>query len=184
MGVTDWAGNLAVQKIIQKENGDLALAPVDSVAEGFTARRLLSVKKPEVLVKAKDSYVYMDTFTCYESFLIQGEFCYEKEGIFGLSFDFDGNPGLNKFIAVNPAEHKLQLWFNEGDTLITETAAELQPGEIYSFTYIQEGSVGIFYIDGVAALTVRLYGASGKPIQLFAKENSVQFMSLEQYTRP
>ena len=184
MGVTDWAGNLAVQKIIQKENGDLALAPVDSVAEGFTARRLLAVKKPEVLVKAKDSYVYMDTFTCYESFLIQGEFCYEKEGIFGLSFDFDGDPGLNKFIAVDPAEHKLQLWFNEGDTLITETAAELQPGEIYSFTYIQEGSVGIFYIDGVAALTVRLYGASGKPIQLFAKENSVQFMSLEQYTRP
>ncbi|MEH2939630.1 hypothetical protein [Lawsonibacter sp. JLR.KK007] len=184
VGVTDWAGNLAVQKMIQKENGDLALAPVDSVAEGFTARRALAAKKPEVLVKAKDSYVYTDVFTCYESFLIRGEFCYEKEGMFGLSFDFDGDPGLNKFIGVNPTEHKLQLWFNEGDTLIAETAAELQPGKTYSFTYIQEGSVGVFYIDGAAALTVRLYGASGKPVQLFAKDNSVQFTSLEQYTRP
>lgn len=52
-GVTGWAGNLAVQKIVQKENGDLALAPVDSVAEGSTARRALAVKKPEVLVKAE-----------------------------------------------------------------------------------------------------------------------------------
>ena len=104
--------------------------------------------------------------------------------MFGLSFDFDGDPGLNKFIGVNPTEHKLQLWFNEGDTLIAETAAELQLGKTYSFTYIQEGSVGVFYIDGAAALTVRLYGASGKPVQLFAKDNSVQFTSLEQYTRP
>jgi len=44
--------------------------------------------------------------------------------------------------------------------------------------------VGIFYIDGIASLTVRLYGASGKSIQLFAKNNSVLFTSLQQYTRP
>ena len=100
-----------------------------------------------------------------------------------MSFDFNGDPGLNKFIAVDPAENKLQLWFNEGDILITETAVSLQPGEPYSFTYVQEGSVGIFYINGIASLTVRLYGASGKPIQLFAKNNSVLFTSLRQYTK-
>lgn len=68
--------------------------------------------------------------------------------------------------------------------MIAETAIDLHPGETYSFTYIQEGSVGIFYIDGMASLTVRLYGASGKPIQLFAENNSVLFTSLRQYTRP
>ena len=101
-----------------------------------------------------------------------------------MSFDFNGDSGLNKFVAVDSAENKLQLWFNEGDTLITETAVSLEPGETYSFTYVQEGSVGIFYIDGIASLTVRLYGASGKSIQLFAKNNSVLFTSLQQYTRP
>lgn len=116
--------------------------------------------------------------------MLSGEFRYAGEGTFGLSFDFNGDPGLNKFITIDPAQNKLQLWFNEGDTLITETAVDLQPGETYAFTYVQEGSVGIFYIDGMASLTVRLYGVGGKPIQLYAQNNSVLFTSLRQYTRP
>jgi hypothetical protein len=67
--------------------------------------------------------------------------------------------------------------------LIAENAIELEAGKNYSFTYIQEGSVGVFYIDGIAALTVRIYGASGKAVMLFAENNSVLFTSLRQYTR-
>lgn len=182
-GVTDWAGNLVVQKIVQTENGDLVLVPVDAITDGFTVRRLLAIEEPHMFVEAEDAFTYTDVFTCYESFLLSGEFRYEKGGSFGLSFDFNGDPELNKFITINPAENKLQLWFNNGTTLITEAAAELQPGKTYSFTYIQEGSVGIFYIDNIASLTVRLYGASGKPIQLFAENNSVLFTSLRQYTK-
>ena len=44
--------------------------------------------------------------------------------------------------------------------------------------------MGIFYIDGMASLTVRLYGASGKTIQIFAENNAVLFTSLREYTRP
>ena len=43
--------------------------------------------------------------------------------------------------------------------------------------------MGVFYIDGEAALTVRIYGASGKPIKLFAENNTVTFTSLRQYTK-
>lgn len=181
VGVNDWAGNLAVQKIAQKENGDLVLLPVEAIAAGFSTPQTLS--KDEVTVDAQDAYTYTDAFTCYESFLLRGMFSYEREGTFGLSFDFNGDPGLNKFITINPAENKLQLWFNEGDTLITETDVDLQSGETYPFTYIQEGSVGIFYIDGMASLTVRLYGISGKPVYLFARNNSALFTSLQQFTR-
>lgn len=184
VGVTDWAGNLAVQKIVVKENGDLILAPVDAIAGEFNVRRALAVDQPHISVESEDdAYTYVDAFTCYESFLLSGEFRYTGDGAFGFSFDFYEDPEMNKFITINPAENKLQLWFNEGSTFITETAADLQPGETYSFTYIQEGSVGIFYIDGIASLTVRLYGASGKPIQLFAENNCVLFTSLRQYTR-
>ena len=77
----------------------------------------------------------------------------------------------------------LQLEFNEGGTLITETAATLEAGKEYSFTYIQEGSVGIFYLDDLAALTVRLYGVSGKTIRLYAENNTVSFSGLREYTR-
>ena len=183
-GVTDWAGNLVVQKIVQRADGTLVLAPVDAVADGFTARRALLTETPHLFVEAGEERSYVDTFTCQESFKLSGEFRYTGEGTFGLSFDFNGDPGLNKFITVDPAAGMLQLWFNEGDTLITETAVDLQPGEDYAFTYIQEGSVGVFYIDGIASLTVRLYGVGGKPIQLYAQNNSVLFTSLRQYTRP
>ena len=77
----------------------------------------------------------------------------------------------------------LQMYFNEGSILIAETEAKLTEGENYSFTYIQDGSVGVFYIDNVAALTVRMYGVTGKPIRLFVENNGVLFSSLRQYTK-
>ena len=43
--------------------------------------------------------------------------------------------------------------------------------------------MGVFYIDGIAALTTRLYGASGKAICLVSQNNDVSFTHLRQYTR-
>ena len=182
--VSGWAGNLAVQKLIQNDDGTLALAPVDSIADSFSVRRALAVEAPHIFVESGSLYTYTDAFTCYESFMLTGEFRFTGNGSFGLSFDYNGRHDKNKLISISPAEGKLQLLFNEGGTLITETAVDLTAGEDYAFTYIQEGSVGIFYIDGMAALTVRLYGASGKTIQLFAENNAVLFSSLREYTRP
>ena len=44
--------------------------------------------------------------------------------------------------------------------------------------------MGVFYVDGQAALTVRLYGVSGKPIRLFAENNSVEWSALREFTMP
>ena len=115
--------------------------------------------------------------------MLTGEFTFTGSGSFGLAFDFNGKENKYKTISISPSEGKVQLLFNEGDTLIAENAIELEAGKNYSFTYIQEGSVGVFYIDGIAALTVRIYGASGKAVMLFAENNSVLFTSLRQYTR-
>ena len=181
--VAAWGGNLVVQKIIQKENGDLVLAPVDNVAEQFNKRRELLFPESHSFIRAGSRYAYTQAFNCYESFMITGEFTFDGTGSFGLAFDYNGKTEKYKMISINPSENKLQLLFNEGETLITETEISLEQGKTYSFTYIQEGSVGVFYIDGVAAMTVRIYGASGKPIMLFAENNAVMFTSLRQYTR-
>ena len=181
--VAGWAGNLEVQKLVQEEDGTLQLAPVDSIADSFSVRRALATEDTHTYVEAGSLFSYTDMFTCYESFMITGEFRYTGEGSFGLSFDYNGRSEKNKLISVSPADQKIQLLFNEGSTLIAETEVSLAPGKDYSFTYIQEGSAGVFYIDGMAALTVRIYGASGKPIRLFAENNAVTFSSLRQYTR-
>ena len=181
--VAAWGGNLVVQKLVQKENGDLVLAPVDAIVAQFTQRRQLLIEGSHIFLQAGSRYSYSDVFTCYESYMLTGEFTFSGTGSFGLAFDFNGKENKYKMISVNPSENKVQLLFNEGDTLIAENQIELEAGKTYSFTYIQEGSVGVFYIDGIAALTVRIYGASGKPVMLFAENNGVLFSSLRQYTR-
>ena len=85
-------------------------------------------------------------------------------------------------LRISPSEGKVELAFYEGKTHITDTAVRLEAGKDYSFTYIQEGSVGVFYIEGLCSLTVRIYGASGKPIHFFAENNNVKFSSLRLYT--
>lgn len=180
--VAAWGGNIVVQKIIQTENGELVLAPVDAIADQFRSRRALLTENSHVVVEAGSLYSYTDVFTCYERFMISGEFSFSGSGSFGLAFDYNGKTDKYKLISISPSENKLALYFNEGSTLIAEKEIALEEGRDYSFTYIQEGSVGVFYIDGVAALTVRIYGASGKPIMLFAENNTVEFTSLRQYT--
>lgn len=181
--VAAWAGNLAVQKIVQKEDGSLFLAPDDSIKDSFSVRRELPTEYPIAAIEAGSAYSYRDAFTCYESFMLTGDFTFTGSGSLGLAFDYSGKADKYKFIEIDPADDMLRLSFNEGKTPIAETKIDLEQNKEYSFTYIQEGSVGIFYIDDTAALTVRIYGASGKTIKLFAENNSVKFSSLREYTR-
>ena len=172
-----------MQKLIQKENGDLALLPVDNIEKQYVNRRHLAVDDDAIQVQAGARYSYSDAFTAYESFMLKGKFTYTGKGCFGLAFDYNEQAEKYKLITLNPAGQTLRLEFNEGGTLITETAAPLEAGKEYSFTYIQEGSVGIFYLDDLAALTVRLYGVSGKTIRQYAENNTVSFTELPAYTR-
>ena len=131
---------------------------------------------------AGSRYSYTEAFTAYERFLITGKFTCTGSGSFGLAFDFNGREDKYKLISLDPNADTMTLSFNEGSTPIAESAVVLDPNQTYSFTYLQDGSVGVFYIDGTAALTVRLYGVSGKAIRLFAENNSVTFTDLTEYT--
>ena len=175
--VNGWAGNLAVQQLLQNPDGSLYLAPVSGVIAQHTARRQLLVDSMETEIAAGSAYNYADLFTAYESYVLTGTLKFEKTGSFGLAFDYNGRQEKYKTIVLDPAKGTLSLQFNEGSTLITETAVQLEAGKD------QEGSVGVFYLDGLAALTVRLYGVSGKPVKLFAENNTVTFSALKQYTR-
>lgn len=181
--VGGWAGNVVVQKIAQKENGDLYLVPVDAVADQFTVRRELKTDDAHITAESGSLYSYFDAFTCYESFKLTGEFTYTGSGSFGFAFDYNNRQDKYKTVVISPAQQKVQFTLNEGKTLIAENAVELEAGKTYTFTYIQEGSVGVFYIDGMTALTVRVYGVSGKTVRIFAENNTAVFTSLRQYTK-
>lgn len=181
--VNGWAGNLCVQKLVQNADGTLALAPVDAIVKQFTARRELLAETDIIELASGSAYSFAELANVYEAYLLTGKIKFDKSGTFGLSFDYNGRDDKYKFITLNPKDGTISLQFNKGTTLITETAAPLEAGREYSFTLVQEGSVAIFYLDGIAALTVRLYGVTGKPLQLFTENNTVTVSDLKQYTR-
>ena len=181
--VNGWAGNLAVQKLIQNPDGSLALAPVDAIKAQFTNRRQLLVDGMTAETSAGSAYGYTDIANVYESFMLTGKLKFDRTGTCGFAFDYNGRADKYKMIVLDPKAGTMSLQFNEGTTTITETAVNLEAGKEYAFTYIQEGSVGILYLDGLASLTVRLYGVSGKPIRLFAESNTITVSDLKQYTR-
>lgn len=180
--VSAWGGNMECQQIVQNPDGTLALAPIDAVRNAMNQRRELLIGGTAAIVDAGSRYTYTDVFTSYERFMITGEFRFTGEGSFGLAFDYSKTPENYKLISIDPKDGCVRLSFNEGSADITEMAVDLEAGKDYSFTYVQEGSVGVFYIDGMAALTVRIYGTTGKTIRLFAENNNVVFSCLREYT--
>ena len=176
-----WGGNLTVQQLKQNADGSLSLVPADSIASAYRKQQKLNAT--ETTLTAGSGRSYQAAFTSSESFMLTGEFTYTGSGSFGLAFDFSGKPEQYKLVSVDPAANKLKLSFGGGATPVTETQAKLAANQKHTFTYIQDGSVGIFYVDDQAALTVRLYGSTDKPIYLFAENNSVTFTSLKQFTR-
>jgi hypothetical protein len=172
-----------VQSIAQNPDGSLYLKPVQEIESAYSTDRNLRISGDEITVSSDSEYKYEEVFTAYESFLLKGSFSWNGSGSFGLAFDYGDNSSRYKLISVCPSDKKISLSFNEGVSQIAETTADLQEGREYSFTYIQEGSAGVFYIDGQNALTVRLYGVSGKPVRLFSENCTASFHNLAEYVR-
>lgn len=182
--IAGWGGNLAVQKLTCLEDGTLLLEPAEKITDKFNQRRTLpGDNSTHVYVDGSAEYAEADALPCYESFLITGEFRYTGTGTFGLVFEGNSRSNKNKYLSLDPANGKAQFLYNERDTLISESSLSLSAGTDHSFTYLQEGSVGMFYLDGQMALTIRVYGTTGKTIRFFAEDNTVLFSSLRQYTR-
>lgn len=175
--VDGWAGNLLVQKVVSAGEKSIVLAPVDAYMQADIGRKLLSGES--VSLSAGD---YTEAFTCQERYVVTGQFTFTGTDEFGLAFDYDGSRSRYKLITLSPEEQSMELSFNLGANVITSMPVALQAGTSYSFTYLQEGSVGVFYLDNQAAFTVRLYGVSGKAVRLYAEGDGVAFSELRQFT--
>ena len=181
--VSEWAGNLLVQQIHQQEDGALVLEPVEAIEEQYQEAVALIPESTEIVLEAEGERRYEALCGAEDSFLLKGTFRFERDGCFGLAFDYKEEEEDYKLITVNPADQELCLQFRGGSVTPAREAAVLKAGEIYPFTYIQEDSVGVFYLDDHAAFTVRLYGVNDKTIFLFAQDNTVEFSNLALYRR-
>ena len=181
--VSEWAGNLVVQQIWQKADGSIVLQPVDAIEAQFQKEVPLTEETTEISLSSSGEKVYRELCTSSGCFLLEGDFCYEDAGCFGLAFNYKESEEDYKLITVDPENQKLLLQFKGGSATPAEEEVLLEPGMTYHFTYIQEDSVGVFYIDDLTAFTVRLYGVTDKALLLFAENSNVIFSDLALYTR-
>ncbi len=175
--VKGWAGNLQVQKVVSDGKGGIALAPVDAYLKETKERVLVS---DATVVPAAGDYV--ESFRCFERYMVTGGFRFDGTGDFGFAFDYNGRQESYKTITISPERKLISLDFNLGKVNITSVSANLEVGKTYSFTYIQEGSIGVLYVEGQTAFTVRIYGVSGKNVMLFSDSGSATFTDLKQFT--
>lgn len=181
--INEWAGNLVVQEIHQKEDGSLVLAPVKAVEDQYQIESPVTVENGAVILEAGEERVNQEIGSNSDSYMVKGSFTYTGQGSFGLAFDFKDGEENDKLIALDTKAQMMYLQFKGGKRRITELDMDLAEGETYNFTYIQENSVGVFYIDDHKAFTVRLYRVENKPLRVFAQNCSVTFENLQIFNR-
>ena len=171
-----WGGNLMARRLCRKENGELYLMPVDAVIEHFRTPAWPTCPR-DVTVSGGNAKAYAPVLESCGSFMIKGKFRFDGNGSFGLAFDADGEAAL---LAIEPAAGRVRLTC--GRRTVAETAAEIETGREYAFSYIQEGTLGLFTVDAAASLTVRVPSADGLKLSLFARGGKAVFSELRGMT--
>lgn len=180
-----WAGHLAVQKVKQHSDGSLTLVPIDGLHDYFVNRRALKEDKTDFDL-APVAFVNKDISKVYESFMVKGQLSYAKAngGDFGFAFGYGGESADYMHIKISPVQRAVVFTVKDGAEEATRiSGVDLHENTTYSFTFIMEGSVGIFYLDDQVALTVRMYTLQDKSFGFFSDHHSVQFKNISVYTR-
>ena len=174
-----WGGNLMARKLCRKDNGDLYLLPVDAVLERFQTSMPLSCGQ-NVTVTGGNARAYVPALACRGSFMIKGKLCFDGRGSFGLAFGANGEPGDTAYLTIDPAAGRIRL--TRGRKTVAEVAAEFEAGHDYDFSYIQEGTLGIFTVNAAASLTVRVPSTESLNLHIFARAGTAVFSNLHALT--
>ena len=167
-----WGGNLMARRLCRKENGELYLMPVDAALERFQTPARPACPQ-DVTVSGGNARAYVPVLERPGSFMIKGKFRFDGNGSFGLAFDTDGEAAL---LAIEPAAGRIRLAC--GRRTVAEVAAEFEAGHDYDFSYIQEGTLGIFTVNAAASLTVRVPSAENLNLRIFAHAGTAVFSYL------
>ena len=165
--VNGWAGNIVALQIFQNTDGSLYLSLPDTVISSYKNGDIMARSMP---------------FTVLEQFLITGDFTFAKNGTFSLIFDCDSEEN-SKAIYVDSEKQMISLLVDGGEKLISYADTALETKKSYHFKYLQEGSLGVFCIEGEAVLTVRVYGSYGHLLRFFTPKGSrVKFSNIAVFT--
>ena len=192
-GSLGWGGNLVGHELVQKENGELGVKPIEKVMEAMDTRyphKDVDGNIPSGATFSTSGYHDIR----FEPF---------KDGRFArMSFDYtitgrSGSSGIMLGIDGENEHGSLAFGFGNGEAELTfhnavSSTSDLgnvdihipyafTPGTTYHMDLFYGDQVTALYVNGDVALTARTYGAKGKGFSLFAKDRRCSYNNIEFY---
>lgn len=191
-----YAGNMVVHKLVQLENGDLSVEPVDEVVNSFT-REVRNVLQPlcgnwttgedSAAVKEEEGYAALLMQELPGSFVLtfrlktdakQSGIALNVNGSFadrGYYFAFE-----RQYARIRQISGVLSgvagYYFPYESEL--ERPLRFESGKSYDVTVIRDGQIAVIYVDGQCALTTRMTTTNGLALGLFCYAGSAEFSDI------
>ncbi len=189
----DWAGNLVVHQLIQREDGSLYPVVVESVEEAMDNEITLKpIKMTESIKKEKEEYQLSGTdyeLMVYKelsgSYIMSGTI--ERTGTsdkFGFAFNLN-DENVGRLNLVFDEKNGQVSFYNTDDIYNVEPQSSIDLDianmDEIPFKLVWDDSVVSLYIDEHFALTARMYSGQTNPWGMFGIDSNIKLRDIELY---
>ena len=189
----DWAGNLVVHNINQKENGELYPTPIEQITKKLNhSVQLSQLNSSETVKIANKNYTFSGkdyesvTFSKLQGInKITGEINLKaKTDRFGFMFNVGdkGKAPLN--IMFNSKTNQLEF-YNVFTDITTNAepqstmALKINEKGTLKFTLLLEDSVAVLYVNNEAVLSTRMFALQNNKWGIFSMNSDIIFSNIE-----
>lgn len=183
-----WAGNLVAHLLVQNSDGTLNVAPATPLSGALAAEQGLKLKVNRNATASGSSYT-LNGGTEKALAIFDGVKGLHKVTTrvsgsakrFGFEFGASGDRSEVHDLTFNTENNRLELrHISNGVVVETRTSVELPQASEYDVTIINENSVCVIYVNGVA-LTNRIYQMNWNGWGLFAEEGTATFNEVKMH---
>ena len=192
-GNYDWAGNLVVHQLKQKENGELYPVPVEDIVNKFDKEtKLKPLTQSQTIEKNKNKYIFSGqgyetiTFKEIEGInKITGKINLKsKNSKFGFMINVDENSLGSTNIVIDPKKDELQFYNVSTDDILNKNPQSIMPlivdeEESLEFTLLIDDSIAVLYVNNEAVLSTRMFSMQNQKWGVFSVDSDVEFEDLK-----
>lgn len=190
----DWAGNLLIHELVQKEDGTLGVKMVSGLSEYFsqkqtpTKRAVLGEVKEIAdgyqLDAQKDEVALVDFGARKASLLLECDISFAGEGYVGFAFGEGEEYAKYTGLVLDAKNNCLHY---EGCVLsrmayiepLIQTAFSFEAGKEYHVKLVMENEIVVLYIDDTKALSNRIQkSVDGAHLAIFANNTTAEIKNI------
>ena len=192
-GKYDWAGNLVVHQLKQKETGELYPVPVEDVVKKISKEvKLNPLAQTETIEKEKNKYSFSGQD--YEVLIfpeisevnkITGKInLSSKNSKFGFMFNIYGENMGDVNIVIDSDKNEIQFYNVSTEDILNKKPQSTMPlrvkeGETLEFTLLVDNSIAVLYVNNEAILSSRMFSMQNQKWGMFSIDSNIEIEDLK-----